>query len=417
MKNRQENSKKGIAQLPLILGLLLIGLALPVALKLVQQRQETRRGATHNCYCLVDGDCVSKTFSVMTCAEGCQSFGWSVCTPSSGTPTNTPPPATNTPPSSGGNDCSDPGQPQVEVIDITANGATIRWNPVSNWGDETGDSCSNSPDNTIGGCGGERGYVGQLFNGNNQEVEKIECTGNRTWTLTGLTAGETYQYKIWSVNKCGCDKRKMDTFTTTTNPTNTPTATPTEAETENWPVLNFKVKMKGTEYQVQGEDKVVEDIPEQKMTVIVRKGSFEKEFKNVDVSFDKNAVGEGSVVLNGVEPGDKYAILVKGPVHLARKFCKNNQTDRCAYGQEKITLTEGENNFDLTGLYLEPGDINSDGRVDSADFTLLKQAVGKKRSAETGENIPEDLNFNGVVNSQDIVLFLETLSTKYEDDY
>jgi len=42
---RKHRSQRGIAQVPLILGLLLIGLALPAAMRLVRERQETRRSA------------------------------------------------------------------------------------------------------------------------------------------------------------------------------------------------------------------------------------------------------------------------------------------------------------------------------------------------------------------------------------
>jgi hypothetical protein len=40
---------RGAANIPIIIGLLLIGIALPAALRLVQQQQETRRGATYTC--------------------------------------------------------------------------------------------------------------------------------------------------------------------------------------------------------------------------------------------------------------------------------------------------------------------------------------------------------------------------------
>ena len=50
---------------------------------LVQQRQETRRGATHNCYCMLSGSCVPRTFQTQTCSEGCSALGGSVCTPTS----------------------------------------------------------------------------------------------------------------------------------------------------------------------------------------------------------------------------------------------------------------------------------------------------------------------------------------------
>lgn len=53
-KIRKEFFQKGAAQLPIIIGLLLLGVALPAALKLVQESQETRRSATNQVCCCTD---------------------------------------------------------------------------------------------------------------------------------------------------------------------------------------------------------------------------------------------------------------------------------------------------------------------------------------------------------------------------
>jgi len=175
-----------------------------------------------------------------------------------------------------------------------------------------------------------------------------------------------------------------------------------------WPVLNFSVKFGGTEYAV-GDQKVIVDVPDQKVKLVVKRGGFRKEFDGVDLVFDDQAIGWGSVELVGVTPGGGYAVLIKGPVHLARKFCSNKQKERCQLGEENISLVPGDNNYDWTGLNLEPGDINLDGRVDSTDFSRIKSSLGNQSGKE-------DINFNGIVNSQDIVLLLDTLNTKYEEE-
>ncbi len=48
-KLKNNFSQRGAANIPIIIGLLLIGVALPAALRLVQQQQETRRGAAYTC--------------------------------------------------------------------------------------------------------------------------------------------------------------------------------------------------------------------------------------------------------------------------------------------------------------------------------------------------------------------------------
>lgn len=177
------------------------------------------------------------------------------------------------------------------------------------------------------------------------------------------------------------------------------------------PELVFKIWPGGTRYLVGEEEVVVENIPDQKVKVVIKKDDFREEFEDVTVVFDENAVGFGIVSLFGVPEGEGYIVLIKGPVHLARKFCYDEQDEHCWLGEEDITFVKGVNEYDWSGLDLEPGDINGDGVVDSTDFSQLKQALG-----QSGEGLKEDLNFNGIVNPQDIVIFLKTLGTKYEEE-
>jgi hypothetical protein len=188
-----------------------------------------------------------------------------------------------------------------------------------------------------------------------------------------------------------------------------PTPTPTEPPT-GWPELTFKVRVVGTEYRVDEHEIIVDDIGTRLMDVVVKGNGIVNKYEEVVVEFDEQAIGTGSLELVGVEPGDGYAILIKGPVHLARRYCEDDQTEHCWLGEEDITLNAGGNSFDWTGLRLEPGDIDQNGVVNSADFTTLKQAF------MTQGDIPEDINFNGIVNGQDVTFFLGTLSTKYEDE-
>lgn len=191
-----------------------------------------------------------------------------------------------------------------------------------------------------------------------------------------------------------------------TTPTPTPTTPP-----EGWPVLNFRIRFKGTEYQANNQKVVVRDIPPQPVTVRVRRQETVYTYDKVMVTFDDQAVAQGRVELVGVTPGNKYAVIIKGPRHLARRFCRDQQEERCLLGQENLTLRAGENQFDWTALPLEPGDVNLDHRVDSLDFSRVRAALGQR-----GDEIAEDLNFNKVVNSQDLTLLLLTLGNKYEDE-
>ncbi|MFH1705439.1 MAG: dockerin type I domain-containing protein, partial [Patescibacteria group bacterium] len=174
--------------------------------------------------------------------------------------------------------------------------------------------------------------------------------------------------------------------------------------------VNFAIKMRGTSYQVGGQTIVVEDVPNLAVRVVVKSGAHQETFDNVLVNFDSQAVGRGSVALTQPVTSGDYVVLIKGPVHLARRFCENNQEGHCWLGEENITLHSGENYFNWTGVELEPGDINGDGVVDSIDFYQIKYSIGQQ-----GSGIQQDLNFNKRVDTQDLVFFLDTLSNRYED--
>lgn len=179
---------------------------------------------------------------------------------------------------------------------------------------------------------------------------------------------------------------------------------------EGWPKLTFKIFFGGTRYTVGGQQRIVSNIGKQEVDVVVKGNGINSKYNNVPVEFDDQAIGTGSLTLVGVEPGDNYAVLIKGPVHLARRFCFDGQTDHCWLGEEDISLVSGENVYDWTGLELEPGDIDGNGVINSLDFSLLKQALGAE-----GE-VKEDINFNRVVDVQDVAFFLRTLSEKYGDE-
>ncbi len=211
-------------------------------------------------------------------------------------------------------------------------------------------------------------------------------------------------------------------LTTTPMPTNTvrpgePTSTPTPTETViltptptiEPAVINFKVKMVGTEYMVDDQKIVVDDIPDLPFDITIKNDTNYYQEEGVMVEFDEKAIGTGRIETTEIPEGF-YLISVKGPNHLARRYCYHDQDRYCQLGNNNILITRGDNDIDFTGWPVEPGDINQDGVVDVLDFSILKQSLGEKGYHKA------DINFNGVVNTQDISIFLRTLDSRYEDE-
>jgi hypothetical protein len=195
------------------------------------------------------------------------------------------------------------------------------------------------------------------------------------------------------------------TPTPTTSPTPTPTPDP-QAIT-----LNFSVKFQGITTQKAG----------QKVKITVHKdGLTDKVFPNVNVTANAGGLYTGQVTLARVAAGNNYAIFIKGPKHLQKKFCTNNQATRCTT-TANITLTAGQNTFDFSKMELEAGDVpdpnnnnQQDGVCNTQDYSLVKNLRGNPEPAALAVG---DLNLDGIVNETDTGMIRETLKTKYEEDY
>ncbi len=195
--------------------------------------------------------------------------------------------------------------------------------------------------------------------------------------------------------------------TVASQPTDTPF--PTSHPTSESAVVGMEIKLSGTEYMVGGQEKVVENIPSLNFNVTFKADEYYYREEDVVFEFDENAVGRGVVEVPNLLEDKDYVVLIKGPVHLSNRYCRDDQDGYCWPDEGRISLNPGKNILDFTKWPLEPGDINRDGVINVVDFSLLKQALGEKDSSKG------DMNFNGTVNTQDISFFLDTLSRRYED--
>ncbi len=226
-------------------------------------------------------------------------------------------------------------------------------------------------------------------------ITKIDFLFNYTGLGTGTSCGS------WT---------KSTLPTVTPLPTSTPQPTVTAAPSD--PVVTFYLRF----------DNVARQIPNQVVQVRLIKDSNIYDFADVVVTSDANGILTGKLVASNVPVGSGYRMSIKGPKHLAMRFCEDGQSAYC-FGPGNLTLNTGENNyFDFSYLPLLAGDVTGqgsfgiqDGVVDMTDMILIKSGL------ETGasESIVDiaDLNYDGGVSGADMQMFLKTLSERYDDSF
>jgi hypothetical protein len=147
------------------------------------------------------------------------------------------------------------------------------------------------------------------------------------------------------------------------------------------------------------------------------KTQFQTNYQTGIFTVDDNGIWTGRVTFSNVTPGGQYTLYVKGPKHLQKKICDNNpsETYPATYycDQGRIVLREGENNLDLSKILLLIGDLpDQDGIVNSYDTSLVRNNLG--RSDEEALRLA-DVNFDGIVNTQDHSLIIAALSIRTDE--
>lgn len=136
----------------------------------------------------------------------------------------------------------------------------------------------------------------------------------------------------------------------------------------------------------------------------------------VSLTPDEKGVYRGSVDVQA-KPGNTYRLYVKGPRHLQKKICINLPkessigTYRCDQGS--VALAAGGNDFDLTNITMLVGDLPAqDSIVDSYDTSYVRQSLG---SRDPSRLVVADLNRDGIIDTQDMSLVIQSLNIKYDD--
>lgn len=132
---------------------------------------------------------------------------------------------------------------------------------------------------------------------------------------------------------------------------------------------------------------------------------------------DENGNWLGESSFKKVSTTDEYQILIKGPSQMQRKICTLTPTESSVGGYKcngTIALVAGDNGIDASGIYLMAGDVGSqDGVANSYDLGIIKTRFGKLDKASLDM---ADINHDGVINSQDYSLVLQSLLAVSDTD-
>lgn len=130
---------------------------------------------------------------------------------------------------------------------------------------------------------------------------------------------------------------------------------------------------------------------------------------------------EGKVDFNSIPFGQDYSVFIKGGQQIQKRICDNQPVETvdgryyCTIG--KVKISEGTNTLDFSNIYQLGGDLpvsnEQSGFVDSVDITYIRSNLGSK---DPNVVTVGDLNFDGIVDTQDYSIALYSLSFKYDED-
>lgn len=198
--------------------------------------------------------------------------------------------------------------------------------------------------------------------------------------------------------------------------TSTPTSTPTPIVTTGSVNLKMKLKFQGiNKLPVTGQNSM-----NVKVKVVNQTNNQALDFLTVPFTSDNNGVWSGQAGFgsnNIFTLTDKYLVLVKGPQHIQKKICDSVPTETAGAGlygcsNGKITLAVGDNNLDFSGILLLAGDLNQSGIVDSVDFALVRNNLGK---TDVATLVKADINLDGKIDTQDFSLIIFALGVKIDE--
>lgn len=137
---------------------------------------------------------------------------------------------------------------------------------------------------------------------------------------------------------------------------------------------------------------------------------------------------DASFRLNTAKTGN-FSVFVKGPKHLQMKYGRDNQRVNYEKAGGELLTTDLTNIADTTKMYhfeglpLLTGDVVSEtdetqnGVIDGRDFSFVKTKSTDRKEVPVGGYMLADLNGNCQMESQDVVILMKSLEEKQEQLY
>lgn len=146
-------------------------------------------------------------------------------------------------------------------------------------------------------------------------------------------------------------------------------------------------------------------------------------FAPTTFTINDSGVWTGSFSVVSLAPGAGYTLFIKGPNHLAKKVCNINPEEEqggsysCKVGQT-IFLSPGTNILDFSNITLMAGDLpevsgSQNGIVDAYDTTYVRTNLG---SSDPSKLTVGDLNMDGIIDTQDYSMILQSLPIKFDEE-
>ncbi len=191
--------------------------------------------------------------------------------------------------------------------------------------------------------------------------------------------------------------------------TPSPTTIPVDINPQN---INLKMKFK-----IQGVSTLPRIRDSLNFNIALMQDRSEVREEIVPFTVQPDGTYIGNKVFEGIDISKKYSLAVKGAKHLNKVVCQNNPSESFPGGYQcsasNIQFGTGDNNIDFSGIYLLAGDIpQQNGIVDSVDISFIRQNFGNT----SPDNLRRgDLNFDGIIDTQDYVLIMTALAFKFDE--